>query len=250
MRPDAGRSNPTFGTAPFAGPAGPTPADAALALGWAIAIAGMSLFSRLSGATGDGLSAGAMLAGIVVVGALPLCVAWLRALRGGVPLRDVLRLPRGVRALAASLFFGAGIGAAVLLPAMLLVVASRSVCGRFGMPDPPQPSLLLFFDPETGASARALAGFVAVVVAPACEETLYRAVAFQGLARAFRPAPALIASAAVFSAAHLSIPLFVPLFAVGLAFGAAYRLLGLAGSVAAHAAFNAGNLLLGFWLME
>ena len=230
--------------APFAGPTGPTRIDAALATGWAILLAVLSLAARSSDPEPPP-TVSALLSGILVTAAFALSLAWFRALLNGVPARDVLRLPQRPLALVRQALFGALAGGACVLPAMGLAWGSRALCARFGIPDPPQGALLLFFAPGAEPSALAAAVMAVVAAAPLAEEALYRVLIFQGAARVLPPRLALTATAALFSAAHLSVPLFAPLLVVGLAFGAAYRRLGLAGSVAAHAAFNAGNLLVG-----
>ena len=239
---------PADGAAPFAGPAGPTPADAAAAAGWALLLAALSLAADAPAPDAPPPAPSAPISGIAVTAVFALSVAWLRALRGGARFADILRLPRGVRAFARHLLFGGAAGLACVLPVMGLAWGMRALCARLGIPDPPQESLRILFAPGGGAGARAACVLAVVLGAPIAEETLYRALLFQGAARAIPPAAALAASSALFSAAHLSVPLFVPLLAVGLAFGAAYRRLGLAASVAAHAAFNAGNLFAGLLL--
>ena len=233
--------------APFAGPAGPTPTDAALATGWAMMLAALSLFGRGSAPESPPLVSG-ILSGIFVTATFAMSLAWLRALRARAPLRDVLRLPLRPCTFVRHTLFGALAGLACVLPTMGLAWGSRWLCARLAIPDPPQSALSFFFDPRVGPSARAAAVLAVVAAAPLTEELLYRALIFQGAARALPPALALPATSALFSAAHLSVPLFVPLLGVGLVFGAVFRSLGLAASFAAHAAFNAGNLLVGVLL--
>ncbi len=88
--------------------------------------------------------------------------------------------------------------------------------------------------------------FSAVIVAPICEELMYRGVVFSGLRRAWGLPAAAVASAILFAAVHLMPLSLVPLFAIGLASALLYaRHRSLLVSLVLHAAYNALSLLLG-----
>ncbi len=57
---------------------------------------------------------------------------------------------------------------------------------------------------------------VAGVVAPIAEEVFFRGVLYGGLRARIGSAPALLVSAVVFTALHLSLELFVPIFVLGI----------------------------------
>jgi membrane protease YdiL (CAAX protease family) len=89
----------------------------------------------------------------------------------------------------------------------------------------------------------AVVAVAVVVVAPLGEELAFRALLLRALLRRLATVPAVLASAAVFAAAHgdawLVWPRALALFAVGIGLAVVYRRSGLAASVAAHATLNA-----------
>ncbi len=88
--------------------------------------------------------------------------------------------------------------------------------------------------------------FSAVIVAPICEELMYRGVVFSGLRRGWGLPAAAVASAILFASVHLMPLSLVPLFAIGLASALLYaRHRSLLVSLVLHAAYNALSLLLG-----
>jgi len=102
----------------------------------------------------------------------------------------------------------------------------------------------------TGSDPFALACFAltAIVLAPLFEETLFRGVLLPALGRRFGAAVAVVLSAALFAAAHLSLTELVPLFLLGCGLGLLRLRSGrLAASVLMHALWNGitfANLLL------
>jgi membrane protease YdiL (CAAX protease family) len=93
----------------------------------------------------------------------------------------------------------------------------------------------------TNPDPRALAcfAFTATVLAPVFEETLFRGVLLPSLARRLGPMPAVLASAAVFALAHLSITELVPLLVLGVGLGwLRWRTGRLAASVLMHSLWN------------
>ena len=83
----------------------------------------------------------------------------------------------------------------------------------------------------------------ACVIIPVLEETLFRGVLYGALRRRLPVGPAMLSSAAVFAAGHLSAEGFVPYLVVGVMLAWLYERSGsLLASTAAHGAFNAFNI--------
>lgn len=94
----------------------------------------------------------------------------------------------------------------------------------------------------TSSDGRALAcfAFTAVVLAPLFEELLFRGVLLPVLARRWGPPLGVVASAAVFALAHLSLSELAPLFVLGVGLGwLRWRSGRLGASVLMHALWNA-----------
>ncbi len=88
--------------------------------------------------------------------------------------------------------------------------------------------------------------FSAVVVAPICEEVMFRGVLFGGMRGSWGVPSAAIASGVLFASVHLMPLSLVPLFAIGLVSALLYaRHRSLVVSLVLHAAYNALSLLLG-----
>lgn len=88
-------------------------------------------------------------------------------------------------------------------------------------------------------SALACFALTATVLAPLFEETLFRGVLLPALARRLGPLPAVLASAAVFALAHLSLTELVPLLVLGVGLGwLRWRSGRLAASVLMHGLWN------------
>jgi membrane protease YdiL (CAAX protease family) len=83
----------------------------------------------------------------------------------------------------------------------------------------------------------------ACVIIPALEETLFRGVLYGALRRHWSAWPAIVVSAVVFAAGHLSAAGFLPYLLVGVLLAWLYERSGsLLVSAAAHGAFNAFNV--------
>ncbi len=91
-----------------------------------------------------------------------------------------------------------------------------------------------------------LTSFVAVaVVAPIAEETFFRGFLYGGLRKRIGIVGAMLVSTAFFTALHLSLELFVPIFVLGLFLAWLYEYTGsLYPGIMLHAANNAISLLL------
>ena len=108
--------------------------------------------------------------------------------------------------------------AAVLMALPLVALSSWLVERIWGDPGGSNPLLDLVL---TSPDARALFcfGFTAIVLAPVFEEVLFRGVLLPVAARHMGGAAAVLVSAAVFAAAHLSLGELVPLFVLALGLG-------------------------------
>jgi membrane protease YdiL (CAAX protease family) len=151
-------------------------------------------------------------------------------------------------------------------------------------PQPQAHELLLFLGKNHNPWWRTLGVFSAVIVAPMTEELLFRGLIQTTLGRVFtwagrpamlpvlpladedsallhyRSAPperppvnpgpgprwaAVIVTAAIFAAIHMSVPFFLPLFVLAVALGYVYERTGnLWMSIATHSLFNTGQILL------
>lgn len=94
---------------------------------------------------------------------------------------------------------------------------------------------------QDAAATLALFG-AAALLAPLFEEPLFRGFLYGRLRRRMPPGTAALASGLVFGAAHMSLPEFLPLAALGYTLAIVYERSGdLAVPVLAHALWNAGN---------
>ena len=117
--------------------------------------------------------------------------------------------------------------------AQLYTMAAMALGWDFLMP-PELPDGLLLPGGWVVFSALALA-----VWTPIAEEVFFRGFILQGLAGRWGFAPALVVSAAIFSALHLAPALLLPVFFTGLLLGYLYRRTGsLWPCIAVHAAQN------------
>lgn len=146
---------------------------------------------------------------------------------------------------AGALLLGLGAGLVLKLGGDLAAVLQAPLLGPVRGNNP------LVLHPTAFASPLLIAGLVVavVVVAPVAEELFFRGLLY-GWLRARLPVPAAVAIAAVlFSVAHFQLGLLLPLAVVGAGLCLLYeRSRSLWVPAAAHAALNAGSLLLALWL--
>jgi membrane protease YdiL (CAAX protease family) len=84
-----------------------------------------------------------------------------------------------------------------------------------------------------------------VFFAPLAEEILFRGILYPAIKRLGYPRGALWGTALIFAAIHTNLPIFAPLFALGLALALLYEATNnLLASVTAHGLFNAANVLI------
>lgn len=126
--------------------------------------------------------------------------------------------------------------------AQLYTMTAMALGWDFLMP-PDLPAGLLLPGGFVVVSALALA-----VWTPIAEEAFFRGFVLRGMANRWGFAPALVVSAAVFAALHLSPPLLLPVFVTGLLLGFLYLRTGsLWPCIAVHAAQNLVAVLIA-WL--
>lgn len=95
------------------------------------------------------------------------------------------------------------------------------------------------FQKEQSVTVLILMGFTAAVVAPICEEVVFRGYLYPAVKRFVGPWVSALSTALMFSAAHGSVSALVPLFVFGLALVALYEFTGsIWAPMAAHFLFN------------
>jgi membrane protease YdiL (CAAX protease family) len=107
---------------------------------------------------------------------------------------------------------------------------------------PAEQEIVDAFPPTAGGII--LFAIVAVVMAPLFEELYFRGFLFKGFATSWGWGWGAVASAAIFSLAHMQLTLFLPLFALGFGLAWVYRHTGsLWTSITLHAIFNGVSVL-------
>jgi len=99
------------------------------------------------------------------------------------------------------------------------------------------------FQKEKDMAVLILMGFTAAIVAPICEEVVFRGYLYPAVKRFVGPWMSALCTALMFSAAHGSVSALVPLFVFGLALAALYEFTGsIWAPMAAHFLFNAATV--------
>lgn len=123
-------------------------------------------------------------------------------------------------------------------------VLSRLVMLIIGYPVTIQDVVLIFVEPQSAWSLLGLLG-LAMVIAPAAEEVLFRGMLLPLLMKRLGTGPAVILSSALFALIHFHVPSFFPLFVLAAGFALAYIHTGsLWVPIVMHALFNGMNLSL------
>lgn len=136
-----------------------------------------------------------------------------------------------------------GWGYLALLPIVAVgALAWKALLRYFGIEAPAQEALTLIAFRSSGM-LKVYFIFIGALVAPLAEELLFRGVLLPALARKFGAGAGLLFSAMIFSALHFNVAVLIPIFLLGLAFGAAYLVTGRLGvSIVMHLLFNSVNL--------
>jgi membrane protease YdiL (CAAX protease family) len=215
-------------------PWGVGPALALVVVAWAFALLAGGVVAQL-GATALSpiVRTGAATGIILAMYAALLGIVWGSASPRGVRFADSVALAR-----AGGLgWYAIGLAAAVL--SWGFSAAFLSVLSAWGV-KLPREDLAVFRLLPSGPLGVTLTIILLVVVAPFAEEIVYRGVLLSSLDNRWGAAVALVGSAAVFSAAHLSLVGFVPLLVAGLLFGWVFvQSRSLRVAIFAHAAYNA-----------
>lgn len=144
---------------------------------------------------------------------------------------------------------GVMVACAVTPGAWLLQVASSKLLSALHV-DPELQQVVRTLDTEHGTTARLLIGALTLLVAPVAEEVLFRGIAFSWVKERGYPRLALWGTSLAFAAIHVNFAAFVPLTFLAVALAMIYERTGnLLAPIAAHAVFNAANLVK-FYLIE
>lgn len=116
-------------------------------------------------------------------------------------------------------------------------------------PVPPPQAAVRALRAVTSPALRTLAVAAVAVVAPFAEETLFRGVLFRGLSFRWGFLPAMLVSAALFSAAHMDLEHALPIFMLGLLLAfLAREARSIVPGMFLHAMVNGGSILLAWKL--
>lgn len=162
-------------------------------------------------AAGVRLDVGGVLALTALADAVVVGIAWigLCAVRGLPASTLGLRPPERTR----DLFILPVVGLVLSYSGVLLADAAIELVS--GRPPPPQTSVQILSGVH-GLGLRLLAVLVVGLVAPVCEEILFRGVVFRILWKRLGRPGAFVLSAILFSAAHMDLAHALPLAAVGM----------------------------------
>ncbi len=155
----------------------------------------------------------------------------------------ILGLPIARTTRLAAPGLGALIGSVLLAPALSVLAEGSFQVVSSVLPVP--EAFLEFFEALMNKERHgALATYFVLAVSPGiCEEFVFRGVVYGILSRAWGARRAVIVSAALFAAFHLSVYRFVPVFIVGLSLGAVvWRTGSLVPAMLLHATYNALNV--------
>ena len=155
---------------------------------------------------------------------------------------------RGASPRRVSAWLGAGAAAGLVLAAVCGGLASllQEAFAHFGIETGEQTSVQWLLDPATPRATRAIIAAFAALVAPPCEELLYRGMLLTAARRLSRCVPVAIAVVSIlFAMAHGSLVALLPLCLVGAVCALlAVRSGSLLPGIALHIAFNLANLAL------
>ena len=135
----------------------------------------------------------------------------------------------------------AGLVGMALVAALPIVFAAQ--VGASLVPGETRQPLLDFWLQNPEWTNRALVVGMAVIVAPVCEETIFRGFLFNVGRRLVGPLWSLVVSSLLFAAIHAHLPSFAGLFLLAVGFNLVYAWTGsLLAPMAMHAAFNGISL--------
>jgi uncharacterized protein len=136
--------------------------------------------------------------------------------------------------------------AMLLLMAFPFILTVETVVQRFAGHGSSRQEIVEMFSGSANIRQRILIIILAVAVAPATEELIFRFFLYGVLKRYFGMVVGLLINALLFAAVHQHLPSLAPLFVLGVCFTLAYEWSGsLLVPIAMHSLFNAFNLV---WL--
>jgi membrane protease YdiL (CAAX protease family) len=136
-------------------------------------------------------------------------------------------------------------GAILLLGAYPFVGLADTIMQHFLGHGSSRQSIVELFSGSNTMQQRVMIIVLAVAVAPAAEELVFRFFLYGVLRRYFGVVVALLINALLFAAVHQHLPSFAPLFVLGCCFTLAYEWSGsILVSMTMHALFNSVNLVL------
>ncbi|MCE5326119.1 MAG: CPBP family intramembrane metalloprotease [Planctomycetaceae bacterium] len=129
----------------------------------------------------------------------------------------------------------------ILPVCMAAIEITTRLMTAWGYHSPEHPLLEILRNPDASRLSCTLAVVTAVILAPLTEEIFYRGLLQTALRRQFRPWPAIVLTALLFSFMHIGAPSSVPAILVfGMALGYQYERTGrLWAPVVMHVIFNA-----------
>ena len=133
----------------------------------------------------------------------------------------------------------------VVLPVMFgLKFISELLLRKLGWPLTDQRAVETILNAKS-AGLRAYLGFFAIVIAPLAEEFFFRGLLFSAAKKMGWPKCGWLGASLLFAGIHGSAPVFLPLFVFALVLTWLYQKTeGLLAPIAAHAAFNAVNVII------
>jgi uncharacterized protein len=136
------------------------------------------------------------------------------------------------------------IGAILIFLAFPLVGLADTLIQHFLGRGSSRQNIVELFSASETIRDRVLVIILAVAVAPAAEELVFRFFLYGVLRRYFGVAVGLVINALLFAAVHQHLPSFAPLFVLGACFTLAYEWSGsILVPMTMHALFNAANLV-------
>lgn len=136
------------------------------------------------------------------------------------------------------------IGAILLFLAYPFVTLADAVVQHFLGQGSSRQSIVELFSGTRNMQERVLIIVLAVAVAPAAEELVFRFFLYGVLRRYFGVVVALLINSLLFAAVHQHLPSFAPLFVLGVCFTLAYEWSGsILVSMTMHSLFNSVNLV-------
>ncbi len=139
----------------------------------------------------------------------------------------------------------ASTGTILLLAAYPLIALAEAIVQRFFGTGSSKQGIVDLFNESHTLQQRIMIIILAVAVAPAAEEFIFRFFLYGVLKRYLGPALGIVLNALLFAAVHAHLPSFAPLFVLGACFTLAYEWSGsILVSMTMHSLFNSLTLII------